>query len=124
MIFLVLPYYLVWHYSTALFDIRNIWKNFLIFIYNFFSVPRLISTLFSPWMRLNDKYTPDTLLETLVFNSMMRVFGVFVRVSFIIIGGVTLLATLVFGVIFYVIWLLLPLLLLGVFMWSLLKLTT
>ncbi len=117
--FFILPNYLIWHYSYAFNDIANIWKNFVVFIYNVFSIPTLLFTLFSPWMKMNDGYNINqSLLNTFIFNSMMRLFGVFVRLIFIIIGLVTLALTLVLGVAFFILWAFLPFVLSGVLFWS------
>ena len=117
--FYILPNYLIWHYSYAFNDIKNIWKNFIVFVYNVFSIPTLLFTLFSPWMKINDGYNVnESLLNTFVFNLLMRFFGVFVRLIFIIIGLVTLALTLLLGVAFFILWAVLPFVLFGVFFWS------
>ena len=118
--FFILPNYLVWHYSYAFNDIKNIWKNFVVFVYHFFSVPTLLSTLFSPWMRINDRYSSkESLVNTLIFNLLLRFFGVFVRSIFIVLGIVALLLTIVIGALSFMVWAVLPIVLLGVLGWSL-----
>lgn len=110
----------MWHYTTALLDIRIIWTNFLVFFYNIFSIPTLLTTLFSPWMKIHDGYNINrSLLDTFVFNSLIRVFGVFVRLCFILIGTVALVLTFILGLLFYLVWFALPFILVVVFLWSL-----
>lgn len=122
-LFLVLPYYFSWHYTSALSDIKNIWTSFLLFFYHFFSIPSLFATLFSPWMKIHDKYNiKESLLDTFIFNTLIRLFGVFVRLMFILIGVVLLLLTFVLGIVFYFIWLLMPVFVIGVLIWSINKL--
>jgi hypothetical protein len=122
--FLIVPYYVVWHYGHAYSDIKSVWTNFLVFIYNFFAIPVLISTLFSPWMRIHDLYGPrSSIFETFMFNSMMRVFGIFVRLIFIFLGTVSLLFVVLFGIAFYIVWLLLPFILFGFWLWGFKELT-
>ncbi len=117
--FLVLPYYLAWHYGRAYYDIKNIWFNFLFFIYHFFSIPMLLRTLFSPFERINDDYSPKTsFFETFVFNTIMRFFGFVLRTFFIILGSACLLATLFLGVIFFVFWIFLPFFLFTTLIWG------
>ena len=118
-IFLVLPYYLVWHYGRAILDIKDNARNFIVFVYNIFSIPTLVSTLFSPWMRINDEYKVSSLLETFIFNSMMRIFGVFVRIIFILLGIVSLVFTVLCSALFFLFWFFLPALIVMVFIWSL-----
>lgn len=116
---LVLPYYFVWHYGRAILDIKDNAKNFIVFVYNIFSIPTLVSTLFSPWMRINDGYKVSSLLETFVFNSIMRLFGVFVRLTFILLGFISLIFTVLFSGLFFLVWFFLPALIVMVFVWSL-----
>ncbi len=118
-IFLVLPYYFSWHYGRAILDIKDNARNFIAFVYNIFSVPVLISTLFSPWMRLKDGYKVNSLLETFVFNTMMRIFGVLVRLTFIILGVISLVFTILCSAILFLVWFFLPALIVMIFVWSL-----
>lgn len=118
-IFLVLPYYFSWHYGRAILDIKDNARNFIAFVYNLFSVPVLISTLFSPWMRLKDGYNINSLLETFVFNTMMRIFGVLVRLAFIILGVISLVFTILCSAILFLVWFFLPALIVMIFVWSL-----
>jgi hypothetical protein len=118
-IFLVLPYYLSWHYGRAILDIKDNAKNFIVFVYNVFSIPVLISTLFSPWMRIKDGYSVNNLLETFVFNTMMRFFGVFVRLMFIILGILSLIFTTIVSCFTFIIWFFLPVFMVMIFVWSL-----
>lgn len=118
-IFLVLPYYFVWHYGRAILDIKDNAKNFILFVYNFFSIGTLISTLFSPWMRIKDDYKVSNLFETLIFNGMMRIFGVFVRLVFIILGIVSISITVLLSALLFLVWFFLPALMVMLFIWSL-----
>lgn len=117
-LFLVLPYYFAWHYSRAILDIKDNAKNFIVFVYNLFSIPELVSTLFSPWMRIKDGYNVNNLLETFVFNSMMRVFGVFVRLIFILLGIFSLVVVTVSSMLAFLIWFFLPAVMVMIFVWS------
>lgn len=116
---LVLPYYLVWHYGRAYFDIKSLWKNFLIFVFHFFSIPVLLRTLFSPWQRMHDGYGPQNpIFETLIFNTIMRVVGAVIRLVFILIGSLCLLACFVIGFVFLILWFLFPFIMLSMFSWG------
>ncbi len=115
---ILLPQYFVWHYGRGILDLKDNSKNFIVFVYNLFSIPVLISTLFSPWMRIRDEYKASTLLETFVFNGMMRVFGVFVRLLFIILGVVSILLTFIVSIVLFIVWFFLPVFLVMIFAWS------
>ncbi len=108
----LVPEYLRWHYSRALVDLGRLWKNFSWFIYHFFSVPLLAQTLFSPWRRLSEERSQTFDLEdwgsTLLVNGLMRLVGAIIRIIFIGIGltALALLALVAVGV--FVLWLVLP----------------
>ena len=111
---LVLPYYLLWHYGRAFSDLKNIWKNFLVFLYNFFSIPTLIFSLFSPWQRMQEGYSKNDLsfegtIGTMIVNTIMRLVGAVVRLLFIVVGVVSIILCLVLGVVIFCAWILLPL---------------
>ncbi len=115
--FLVIPYYILWHYGLALKDIKNIWFSFIAFIYKFFSIPILLSTLFSPWERIQDSQN-SPFFESFIFNSLMRAVGVVVRSFFILIGLFFIVSIFILGLIFYVIWFFLPFMILNIAIWG------
>ncbi|MFZ2523178.1 MAG: hypothetical protein WAW92_02215 [Minisyncoccia bacterium] len=111
-VFLALPYYLAWHYTTAFSDMMNIWKNFFSFLYEFFSIPLLIRTLFSPWRRMKEDYGRiEDFFGNLVVNTMMRLVGAVIRIIFILMGLTSLLFCALVGVALFVFWVALPFLL-------------
>ena len=82
-------------------------------IIRFFSVPVLFKTLFSPWKRMsvtNNKpgISMQRTLDELSFNLTSRTVGFLVRFWLIIASAVVFLFAALFGVIGFVIWLLLP----------------
>jgi hypothetical protein len=104
--------YFIWHYSLALKDIYNLILHFLEFIYHFFSIKVLSKTLFSPWRKLDEPYkgglNVSLFFETFVVNVIMRVVGFFMRFFIIIVGFACLLLTVLGGVASYIVWILLP----------------
>ncbi|MES2213594.1 MAG: hypothetical protein V4473_02020 [Patescibacteria group bacterium] len=108
----ILPYYLRWHYTQALLDIGRLWKNFLIFIYTFFSIPTLLRTLFSPWQRMGDAYVKGEevgdMFKTFIFNTIMRGVGFVARSIFIIIGVIGIVLGICAGILVYIAWIFLP----------------
>lgn len=116
-VFLALPYYLAWHYSEALQDMRRIWKNFFIFIWEFFSISILVRTLFSPWHKMKESYNRiEDFFGNLVVNTMMRLVGAVIRLVFIIMGVVCLIFCAVVGLAALAFWLFLPFLLIYTFL--------
>lgn len=119
---LLIPYYISWHYTLGIKNLYGIWVNFIVFSFNFFSIKTLLLTLFSPFQRLQERYQggwhPEDFIGTIVVNLMMRIIGFFVRSFTIILGLAFFVAIFVGGIIFLVLWLLLPILLVYFFIIS------
>jgi hypothetical protein len=113
----LIPHYAAWHYSAAFKNIHRIWRNYLWFFYHFFAIPHLFSTLFSPWRRLHEEYKggfdPGGLLSAIIINVLMRAVGAFIRILFIVVGLGIMGLTFVLGIIFFIAWVVLPVILAG-----------
>jgi hypothetical protein len=110
------PNYIVWHYTKAFHNVWGIWANFLWFVYHFFSLPILARTFFDPWQRMGEEYKkgfdPKEFFSTLVVNTLMRIVGVFMRFFVMVIGLVSLGAVFFLGIVSFVVWAALPVLIL------------
>jgi hypothetical protein len=104
--------YIAWHYGGGISDLIWVWKNFIWFGYNLFSVRALLKTLLSPFYRIRDSYkgwsSVEGLLETFVGNVVSRAVGLVLRVFVITLGLVFEAAVAVSLVPALVVWLLLP----------------
>jgi hypothetical protein len=111
-------YYAIWHYTRAPRDILQIWKNFLWFFYNFFSIPLLLLSLLAPFERLDEKprkgFDAQAIFESIVVNILMRIVGFIVRAVTILIGLAFMIAVFFAGIIFFVMWLFAPFVLISV----------
>ncbi len=118
----IVPSYIRWHYGDALGRIFALWTNFLWFAYTFFSIPLLMRSLFSPWQRIQEEYKKGFDIEayasSFLVNILMRCVGAFVRIIFIVVGTLSLLLLFGFGLILFVLWFLLPLVVLGLAFWG------
>lgn len=105
-----------WYYIKAVKGLINAWKNFIIFIREYYSIPLLLKTLFHPWRRDITKYgrgfSIKNFLETLIFNLISRSLGFIIRFFTIIVGIVCLLGVIILGLVIILLWFLLPLILL------------
>jgi len=107
--------YLSWHYSRSLSDYLGVLRNVLWFLFNFFSIPSLLHTLFVPFHRLTDNVQPKHALdvqaigERILVNSLMRFVGFVMRSFLILTGIITLCAAVLFGGLFFVVWICAPL---------------
>lgn len=87
---LIILGYLKWHYSKAISSLCQILKNFLVFIFNYFSIRLLFVNFFDPWKRMSDQYPKvfnfQEYFNTFLANSIMRVVGIIMRFALLIIG--------------------------------------
>lgn len=106
--------YIRWHYTKALVELFGNIKTFLYFLYNFFSIRTLSTTLFSPWLGLGERYKQGSPLDfadhlsSFFVNSMMRSIGAIVRSIVILVGILSMLFGAVMGILFIVLWILYP----------------
>lgn len=97
--------------------ILRAWRNFLKFNLEYFSIPLLLKTFFSPWRRYvwsyGRRFNFRIYLEAFVSNSISRTLGAILRFFLILIG--IFLEILIFfgGIIVLVVWFLWPLILIG-----------
>jgi hypothetical protein len=109
--------YLKWHYSKALLSAFALWKNILVFLFNFFSIKNILGNFFTPWKRLADNYPEHFNLKEYFFifllNSIMRIVGVLLR-SIILFVGLSICTLYIILLPFsLVVWLALPPIVLG-----------
>lgn len=95
----------------------RIFGNMVWFLYNFFSIPILLRTLFAPFKRLDEGYKKGldlgAFFETLIVNMLMRLVGAALRLFLIMIGLVAVAVACIFYLFIFLVWLLAPLLLAG-----------
>src|SRR3989344_4322818 len=102
---LVIPAYIVWHYTTALRDIWGILTNFLWFFWHFFSMPVLLKTMFLSRYKLTT-------------NIFLQIKSFLIRVVVLIFAFGISLAVITIGIVFYALWLVLPLILFLLFFFA------
>lgn len=123
--FTLIPYYFSWHYTSAIKNLFKIWRNFIWFVYNFFSISILTRTLFSPFKRLKENYGGgldiEKWFESVVVTTIMRVVGFCIRFVVITFGlfFVFLMATV--GLLLIMIWFLVPFILVTMFVGGLIS---
>lgn len=106
--------FIAWYYSHGLVSFLKVWKDFLVFAWNYFSVAEMARTLVSPWKRdvsVRDwvGFSLSKSSQRIMGNFVSRTVGLFVRTGVIIIGLIAWLAVLFFGGIMLFCYLALPL---------------
>jgi hypothetical protein len=109
--------YLKWHYGQGLKEFFAVTQNFLKFLADFFSFKLLLKTLVVPWKRLGENYEGGFNLSAwasaFIVNSLMRVVGFVTKILVLFLGFVSCILIFVFAFFIFLIWLLLPIILLG-----------
>lgn len=116
----ILFQYLIWHFFDMPKNILRAWRDYLRFNLNYFSVPLLLKTLFSPWRKYQVSYGKGfdlgKYLEAFFSNLIFRIFGAIIRAFLIIIGILAEMVIVLGGVMAFFAWLALPaLLILGIY---------
>lgn len=101
-----------WYYTGAMRSLIKTWRNFIIFVREYYSIPLLVKTLLAPW-RKDITRRPrgldiKKLFEALIFNLISRGIGFVVRFFTIIIGLVCLIGVIILGFLALIVWLVLP----------------
>ena len=104
--------YTYWHYSKGLSGVLELWTEALWFVNHFFSITLLLSTLFTPWHRLNESsgggFDLEKIATALLVNILMRLVGAFIRLFIILLGSIVFLVFFLIGVGFFVAWVAAP----------------
>ena len=109
--------YIVWHYSRALHDYFALWENSFRFILHFFSMSLLARTFFSPFHRLRETpprgFHPTDYVASMTVNMIMRIVGILMRFILLLAGFLGLVLVAVSGLLFFIAWIFLPVLVLA-----------
>lgn len=112
--------FLAWHYSEGLSFYANRYLYSLRSIVHYFSLPVLLTSLFSPWKRLvvtkkRAGFDLATYFSDLSFNLVSRFVGAAVRIILFISGVAAYLLFAIFGAIGFLLWLVIPVFSIGVY---------
>jgi hypothetical protein len=104
--------YLHWHYKKAIVSLTDIWKNFLYFISEYFSIRLLFKNFFDPWKRMNENYPKRFNFKEYIFsfltNLIIRIVGIIMRTFLLIIGLTCYIGLALVYPLVLIIWLILP----------------
>ena len=82
--------YIKWHYSQAIRGMAKIWKNIIVFLFNYFSIALLFKNFFDPWKRMTERkpsfFQTKEYFTASLSNMIMRLLGMVLRTLMLIIG--------------------------------------
>jgi hypothetical protein len=109
--------WIFWQFFEVPKNILKAWRNFLKFNLNYFSIPLLLKTFFSPWRRYKVSYGKGfdfgKYFEALFSNLIFRTLGTILRSFLIFIGLLAEIFIILGGIIVFSGWLVLPALLIA-----------
>lgn len=104
--------WVLWHFWEMPKFLVSVWNNYIMFAMNYFSLPLLLSTLFSPWRRNAWKFPKTFDLQeyanVIVSNIFSRIIGFILRFALIIIGSLFQVFVLIAGLLVVLFWILIP----------------
>ncbi|MEK7061788.1 MAG: hypothetical protein AAB957_00830 [Patescibacteria group bacterium] len=107
----------LWHFYEMLKFLFSVWRNYLLFVLDYFSILLLLKTLFSPWRKYNWVYPKGfdvkEFFNTLISNTFSRILGAMCRIVLIIIGAIAQIFIFITGGIVIFLWLLIPFIIIG-----------
>lgn len=118
-IFLVWFY---WHFYEMPKFLLGVWKNYILFASNYFSLPDLIKSLFSPWRKYKWNYPKSfdvaEFFSTLISNTFSRLLGFIMRIVLVVVGVSFQILVITAGFVIFIIWVLLPFMIIYGFLFS------
>jgi len=101
-----------WHFSEMPNFLLLVWKNYILFALNYFSLPLLLKSLLAPWRKYKWNYPRGFdvagYLSTWISNVFSRFLGALVRIVLIAIGVVFQLFVIFAGAIIFLLWVFVP----------------
>ena len=112
----------LWHFYEMPKFLFLIWKNYFLFGLDFFSVPLLFLTLFSPWRKYKWNYpkgfTITEYFNTFISNLFSRIIGTICRIVLIMLGFLSQIFIFVAGILVILFWILIPFILIALILFT------
>jgi hypothetical protein len=109
----VIAFWLKWHFFEQPRLFLKIIKNLFLFGIDYFSMPLLLQTLFSPWRRYTWAYPRGLdigkIFETFISNLISRIIGMVMRLFLLFFGAIFEIVVLFGGIFFIFCWVFSPL---------------
>ena len=114
--------WLLWHFYEMPVFLLEVWKNYILFALNYFSLPILLKSFFAPWRRYKWDYPNgfnlSEFFSTLVSNTFSRILGAIMRIVLIVAGILFQIFIILFGAVIFLAWALSPLIVIAGFLFA------
>jgi len=112
--------WLIWHFYEMPKFLLGVWKNYILFALNYFSVPFLLKSLFAPWRKYKWNYPKGfavgEFFSTLISNAISRILGALVRIVLIVIGILFQIFVIFAGLMIVFLWIAIPFIIIAGFL--------
>jgi hypothetical protein len=116
----ILASWFLWHFFEAPKFLLGVWKNYILFALNYFSLPALLKSLFSPWRKYKWVYPKGfnvvEFFNTLISNFFSRIIGAIMRIFLILAGILFQIFIILAGAIIFLAWIFIPLIIIAGFL--------
>ena len=114
--------WLNWHFREMPKFLLEVWKNYILFALNYFSLPILLKSLFAPWHKYRWKYPKGLnaveFFNTLISNAISRLLGALIRIILIVVGIAFQIFVIFAGLIIFLFWILAPFIVIAGFLFA------
>jgi hypothetical protein len=104
--------WLLWHFYEVPTFLISVWKNYILFALNYFSLPYLLKSLIAPWRKYRWNYPKviniGEFFATFVSNVFSRLMGAIMRILLIIAGIFFQIFVLMVGFLVLLLWIFVP----------------
>ena len=112
----------LWHFYEMTKFLLGVWKNYILFALNYFSLPILLKSLFAPWRKYRWRYPKGfavgEFVSTFISNSFSRIIGAMMRIVLIVAGILFLVFVAILGFVIFLAWILVPFVIIGGFLFA------
>lgn len=116
----ILEAWFFWHFIETPKFLLEVWKNYILFASNYFSLQILLKSLFAPWRKYKWNYPRSfnvfEFFNTLVSNAFSRFLGALMRTILIVVGIFFQIFVIFAGLIIFLLWILVPFIIIAGFL--------
>ena len=112
--------WLFWQFYEMPKFLLGVWRNYILFALNYFSLPVLLKSLFAPWRKYRWNYPKGfdvvEFFSTVISNTFSRLMGALMRIVLIVVGIIFQIFVIFAGLMVFLLWILIPFIIIAGFL--------